>query len=1389
MEGAYKEVAKAIDSFAELPQASLDTSEMHPRIILLTDKFLSITEDRWTRDTWAAYLSAIERHELLLVREIWSSVVSLKLVLLQRIFRYSELPSETNQQQSPGSALQQMRACFKSLQRLGEVDWDRFLEPLVPFDRILRQDPAGAYARMELRSRQMYHAKIEQMARRSDSSEMQVAEAAIMMAQETSRQGNTDLRESHVGYYLMDDGAERLAHHVGHHPSLIERSRSLLHRFPDEFYIGGIELVTAVLIVTILVPHMSARYSMTADFFALIFMILPASQSAVDLLNNLMTRAFSPTSLPKMDFSSGVPAEFTTLVAIPTLLLDEKQVKSLVENLEIRYLANQDRNIHFALLTDLADLVHRPKPGDASPLVDLAVKLIDELNRRYRPVGKGTIFLLHRHRIFNQRQQVWMGWERKRGKLLDLNKLICEGEDAFPVKSRELPDFRSIRYVITLDSDTQLPRGAAHRLIGTMAHPLNQPVIDTKSHIVSKGYGILQPRVDISVHSANYSRLAALQSGETGIDPYSRAVSDVYQDLYGEAIFTGKGLYDVSVLHAVLNKRFPRNSLLSHDLIEGAYARAGLVSDIEVVDDYPSHYSAWSRRKHRWVRGDWQTVQWLLDRVPNEQGKYVKNPISLTSKWRIVDNLRRSLVEIATLSLLLAAWIGLPGGALYWTLCTLGLLFLPVYVQLLFSLFPAIFALDLRRIRRAITDSADAHTLVLLSLIFLPSQVLITLDAIFRATFRRIVSGERLLEWETAAQAELKSGSTPVDRYLRIMPVIAAALALFLYLRNHRTFAIALPILVLWALTTLMVRWLNAKPVSKDFKPSPEQILFLRNVALRTWRYFVEFSKPENHWLVPDNVQESDLREAERISPTNVGLLLNARQAALELGYLTSSEFVELTLRTLATIDRMPKFRGHLFNWHNTQTLEVMEPIMVTTVDSGNLAASLISLRLGACELLELPIITRQLLRGVRDHLQVLESLGTPWPGRIINLDDDDGTDAIWLDTLLRLDTSMQLKLDPTADANAHWWAGQTEERLHAIREYVEQYLPWQMPEFDALRQTVLRDLAAQMLEANPIEAQPLLEQICLRLQSAMVSDDSDTIAQAMCQKLLNATQAAQCRVGEFVVQLSQIDEYCRRLVQEMDFTCLQNPERGLLSIGFLTEENKLEPSCFDLLASEARMAVFIAIAKGDIPQQTWFRLGRTQVKAAGKSLLLSWTGTMFEYLMPTLWMRSYPNTTIFRSITAIVEVQRWFAQRYRIPWGISESGYSDTDSAGNYLYHAFGIPDVALKYGAEAGPIISPYSSYLALEVDPSAALSNLKSLQKLGCLGNYGFYEAADYRVSSATRRQPACTLVRSWMVHHQGMSLLSICNLLHGRVFQSWFHKSPMVRSTERLLYERP
>src|ERR1700761_1736490 len=672
-----------------LPRVVRDQENDEPRIVTVSDAYLQSMGSEYHPDALKIFINQVQQHDALELNELWALAPVLKFLLLEEVItQANEILQDEEAHTQAGADLLKTR--MRSLRDVGYADWFPMIEPLVVYDPILQQDPAGAYKFMDFESREAYRKRVGEIARYSDCTETEVAQAALTLALESKekyRIGDPRLRtrRAHVGYYLIDRGFPLLAPKVGYRPRFIDRLRQSIWYNADYFYIGGIEIITVILIGLILAPLVPTYPIFGGLTLAFLLLLLPATQGAVDLVNNTITVVFKAQALPKLDFSKGVPEPFTTLVVVPTLLMKEKQVRELFDELEVRYLANQDRNIHFGLLTDLPDSVTRPRQNDTDPLVELAIQLTDELNERYADAGAGSFFLLHRHRIFNARQGVWMGWERKRGKLLDLNKLLKGQFDPFPVKAGNLAALSHAQYVITLDSDTQLPRGTAHSMIGAMAHPLNRAVIDPDLRIVTEGYGILQPRVGVSVQSASRSRLASIYSGQTGFDIYTRAISDAYQDLYGEGIFTGKGIYEINAFHAVLDRRFPRNSLLSHDLIEGSYARVGLVTDVEVIDDYPSHYSAYTRRKHRWLRGDWQIAQWLFSKVPDESGRYVRNPIATISRWKIFDNLRRSLVETTTFALLLAGWLGLPGGALYWTAVTLFLMFVPTIVQLVFS--------------------------------------------------------------------------------------------------------------------------------------------------------------------------------------------------------------------------------------------------------------------------------------------------------------------------------------------------------------------------------------------------------------------------------------------------------------------------------------------------------------------------------------------------------------------------------------------------------------------------------------------------------------------------------------------------------------------------------
>ena len=1379
----------AVKTFKQMPHVRTQKGEVVPRALALAEAFVAASSYEFNEQKFTVFVETIQQTTILDLRELWAFDSAIKLVLLEQIaIRGHQLLRGLNRE--PGA----IGICVRSLREIGQITWKEIIEPLIRFDHVLRQDPAGCYPSMDFDSRDLYRNKLSKIAEFSDFTEMEVAQAALELAGEASRCTYTDsrvaLRESHIGYYLVDQGVSLLHARVGFRCPFGEKIQSNVRKNANAYFLSAIACLTAAITLAIALPVMSGQGSLNLILLSCLALLLPCSQSAVQLTSYLFSSLLRPEILPKLDFSDGIPGDCTTLVAIPSLLLGEEQVRGLVEDLEVRFLGNHDPNLHFALLTDLPD--SREPASEDSPLLNLCADLIHELNERYSGQRMGSFFLFHRHRIYDPRERLWMGWERKRGKLLDLNRLLRGDYDAFPVKVGNTTILPNIRFVITLDSDTELPRGSAQRMIGTLAHPLNSAIVDRKKNIVSAGYGILQPRVGVSVQSTARSRLAAIYAGETGLDIYTRAVSDVYQDLYKEGIYTGKGIYEVDAVHCVLDRRFPRNYLLSHDLIEGAYARAGLMSDIEIIEDYPSHYSAYNRRKHRWLRGDWQIVGWLFPRVQDEAGAYVPNPVSLISRWKILDNLRRSLVEPATFLLLLLAWLVLPANPTHLTLATIAILLIPAWCQFLGNLARALCTGSLIVARQALDTLYTTNVNVFFTITFLAHQTLLSLDAVFRALVRRFVTHRRLLEWETAAETELgQRRPTPIDRYLDVMPLLALALVILILSLRPRAFPAALGILVLWGASKLVSTWLNRPSVAAPKKPSRTDLLLLRRAALYTWRYFSEFSTEEHNWLIPDNVQEQPPLIAGRISPTNLGFLLNARQVACEFGYLTLPEFSEQTLRTLATVAGLPKYRGHLFNWYDTRSLNPLPPLFISSVDSGNLLASLWTLEQGCRERLQRPLFESSLLEGLMDCIQVAEELELLSQGQFGDNEWSFAT-AEWLQQLIKLPATVFANLRdaarcPTKDpSNAKWIVEQLGSRVEAIREAVHAYTPWYLPQFATLRD-------------DPGFALPPMDHLALELLPGFIDQLENRLAhlpssatpelQALCERLRKLLPEARRNVARLIKDVQIIAVEAARLADSMDFGFLLNRTRKLVSVGFNAESRQLHPACYDVLGTESRTAVFIAVAKGDIPQEGWFRLGRPLTLDHGRPVLLSWTGTLFEYLMPTLWMRSYPKTLLERSRFAAVRSQQAYVARKGIPWGISESAYTKLDEAGNYQYHAFGLPHLALGKSEIDRLVISPYSTFLALTTDPPGAIRNLRKMAAMGWCGAYGFYEAMDYGSAQyrfwPNRYQP----VRCWMAHHQGMSLLALANFLKNNVVQGWFHSERRVQATELLLQEKP
>lgn len=1389
-----------------LPLVQNCESEIVPRIYALARGFLEASRFELQERDLLVYLGAIQEQEPLELNELWALKPMLQLVILEEVGAVlnalcrnaKSSPPDSNPEAAASSLLQTL---LSTLQTIAHSDWVWIFEQASQTEQMLKEDPSGVYRRMDPDSRDAYREVVREIGAQSDTPEVEIAKTVVELARQAPVIPGEDPRlaerRRHVGYYLVDDGRKQLEMRVQYQPPFHRKIERIILQWPEVFYVVGIEMVTVGIIAFLL----SGLNMLVPPFSALALLVLPATESAVRIMNQFINFLTRPRRLPKLDFSSGIPSECATMVVVPTLLLSDRQVRKIVDDLEVRYLANSDPNLHFALLTDSPDSAHPLEEGNE--LVDLSVRLIEDLNKRYGHEHSGSFFLFHRHRIFNPVEGAWMGWERKRGKLLDLNRLLRNDFDSFPVKVGELSILPTIRYVITLDGDTQLPRGAGQQLVGTLAHPLNRAVIDPHTNTVVKGYGILQPRVGISVSSATRSRLASIYSGQTGFDLYTHATSDVYQDLFGEGSFTGKGIYEVDTYQQVLAQRFPANALLSHDLIEGSYARAGLVSDIEVIDDYPSHFSAYSRRKHRWVRGDWQILRWLMGRVPGYSGRLASNPVSFISRWKILDNLRRSLIEAATLALLLAGWFFLPGGALYWTVATLILVLLPSYLQLLISL---VMASDSENrtgaLKQSIKGFVTEQVNVLFGLVFLLHEALVTLDAIIRTLVRLMVTHKKLLEWETAAEAELGTKKrTPVELALDLTLWVCIAVGGALAYLRPRSLPEALPFLIAWACSKPIVRWLDRPLPPHRYRLSRDDEKFLRETALYTWRFFREWSRAGTNGLIPDNVQESPLHSASVISPTNLGFLLAARFAAADLGYLTAEEFAQQTDLTLSTTQRLARYKGHFYNWNHTETLEPLPPLFVSTVDSGNLAASLWILKQGSIEISRKPLFSPALWQGLRDHLVLLESLVemkmVPVAASLLKDLDHDfeplrDEPSAWITSLSELEGKVEKLEKSLAEEDQSprreerlWWASELRARLMAIRSLAEKLTPWLLPKY---RSFFLYPNTMPLIEAKQVTLEGLpqiLDNPTARLRELIENGHTKLKFRSQMRITLGIIQASRENAERLLGSLRQLAEVSDTLVADMDFSFLYNSARRVLSIGYNVTEQRLEKACYDFLASEARTASFIAIAKGDLNQKSWFQLGRRHTLFRGQRTLLSWSGTMFEYLMPALWMKSYAETILGQSQQSAVRCQQIVAWKKRRPWGISEAGYAQRNEAGHYQYQAFGVQPLALKQDITSD-VVAPYATFLALQVDPQGSVQNLKRMRRMGWFGVYGFYESADYNPPARTKGMEY-EVVRSWMAHHQGMILLALANQLAGSPIQKRFHAEPRVQATEFILHE--
>ncbi len=1241
--------------------------------------------------------------------------------LRQQGTQVDEVVSHALQRQ--GASNVTMRNIVTSLRIISELDWAEFFEEVSLVDARLR---AGSdFGAMDFATRNSYRTAIEDLARGSCGDELAVADTALTLAA-----AGATAREQEPGFVLIGRCRPALERALNYVPTWRGRAFRIVANWGLRSYLCAIVACAALFLLAAIWATGGVAFSSNWRIAALVLTGLwPAGEAAAALINHIITRAVAPHPLPGLLLSGGVPEDLRTLVAVPVLLVNPDELLLQINSLEVHHLSSVGGAVHYALLSDGPDAQTETTPHD-DQLIALAREALARLNARYPMPDAGItgerFIFLHRRRLWNPSENCWMGWERKRGKLHELNRLLRGATDTSFVT---IPDHipADVRFVITLDADTRLPRDTVRALIGKMAHPMNHPRFDPDSQRVTEGYAILQPRVTpalpVGAEGSVYQRIF---SSPGGIEPYAAAISDVYQDLFGEGSFTGKGIYDVDAFLAALQGRVPENTMLSHDLFEGVFARAALASDIEVIEDFPSRFDVAAKRQHRWVRGDWQLLPWLIGDVGD-----VRGGIPGVGRWKMIDNLRRSLVAPLSVVSLAFGWMLPWQPALIWTACILSMIALPRLLGLPHAVLPRRLGLSLPAHFAALAnDAATALVQIALNIIFLADQAWLMLDAISRTLLRLFVTRRRLLQWVTAAQAGSAGRPGIMGQYLLMtggvgLALAVAGLALVFAPQNWRLVA---PFAGLWVLAPLVAHAISRPHkahIVADLAPAAAQAL--RLIARRTWRYFETFVTEGENFLPPDNFQETPRPAvAHRTSPTNIGLYLLSVVAARDLGWLAQADALTRLEQTLDRMGRMPRFRGHFYNWYDTTDLRVLDPAYVSSVDSGNLAGHLIAVAQSCRDWAASGSGNLPLSAGLRDALDLARKAAL-------------------------------------ADARSD----QSAQRLTFM--------------------AALDDVQAglQATEAHRLLAVATRAHNC-SLALGPAGSETAYWTSAILQRLAGFA-ADQLAPPDHAARLAAVAEMADRFAMEMDFGFLLDPEKELLSIGFSVQTNSLDANCYDLLASESRLASLFAIAKADVKTRHWFRLGRAAAPIGAGAALISWSGSMFEYLMPSLVMRAPAGSVLEQTNRLIVRRQQSYAASLGIPWGISESSYNARDLEMTYQYSNFGVPGLGLKRGLSQNRVIAPYASGLAAMVDPVAAVGNYARLAALGAEGRFGFYEAVDFTTARLPEGE-ALAIVRSFMAHHQGMTITAIANTVQDGLLRSRFHAVPMIKAVDLLLQER-
>ncbi|MCX7614768.1 MAG: hypothetical protein N2Z65_03325 [Clostridiales bacterium] len=1075
-----------------------------------------------------------------------------------------------------------LRRAFTSLRFIIDYDFNTLIKEQNPVEQILSEDPSGDYPNMSEKSRAYYRYRLSKLAKEEKISGKASAQRVIAMAKE----GKSE-RERHVGYYILEKP-------FGHEK---EKMRGRLY-------------IASIITLCILI---AALFSYFARNFPAFFLFLaPAFEIAKSISDYFVIRIIPPAHLPRLELKNGIPESGKTLCIITALVTSEKAAKHFAGLLNEYLISNRDagKNVGYGILLDLKDSKKQTEDTD-DLIIEAARDALSELDSD----GK-DLFLFVRRRTLNKQDNVYMGYERKRGALYELTEKIVGKKSGVFVMFGNEEKLKTYKLLVTLDSDTRPEPESIRALAGTALHPLNRPEIDPETLTVKRGHGILQPGILPSLEAANRSFFSRIFAGVGGVDPYGSAISDVYQDLFSEGIYTGKGLIDIDAFDRVFYERLPENQILSHDLIEGIYLRAGFVSDVQFTDGFPFKLSSYFTRMHRWIRGDFQISPWLLEKVYNQKGEIVQNPINKQGKWKIFDNLRRSLTPFVIFLILV---LGSLLSYRFFIPCIL-ISMISIMMPLLTDLAVILFRGDgMRKYHSNILTGVPANSLrTLLNLSFLPYQAIIGLGAAITALYRMIVSKKNLLLWVTADQADQRNVSAV--RYHRLMlPSVIAGL--FVILAGHEMISVLLGLV--WIFSP-QVGYLISREAVHHKKISDEDNAFLKREAAFIWKYFEDFLRPEDHYLPPDNYQEQPpVGLARRTSPTNIGLCILCIISAKDLGFIDEARAVFLIGKMLTTIEKLEKWEGHLLNWYDTKKARPLYPRCVSSVDSGNFLACLIV---------------------------AYEALS----------------------------------------------------------------------EFESDKREELKDRVYKI--ASAIDLRPLYDK-----------------------------------------------------------------KRKLFYISRDVETGRTSSGVYDLMSSESRILSYVAVALGQAPKKHWERLGRGLTQLNGYRGMLSWTGTMFEYLMPNLLIPAYENSMLYESMQFAVYVQKLNGKKRGTPFGISESAFYAFDNALNYQYKAHGVQRLGLKRGLDREQVVSPYSSFLALSIDHENAIRNLRRLRDMGMEGRYGFFEACDFTVSRLPG-QKEYAIVRCYMAHHIGMSLIAISNLISKTPMTERFMRDARMRAYQGLLCEK-